>query len=109
MLFSLMSGFAVLVFLALFVSVGFVFFYVAVNGLFDSFSDHHRRGYMAGVWQSAEDIGFAAGPILGGVIADFFGLRGAFFFFGFIFILSAIWIVLEKKSIQNYEIKQMNL
>ncbi|HEY4523397.1 MAG TPA: MFS transporter [Candidatus Paceibacterota bacterium] len=102
-LFSLTSHLYVLVLLAVLVSTGFVFFYIAVNGLFDSFSDHHRRGYMTGVWQSAEDIGFVLGPILGGVLADFFGLRGAFFVFGFTFLLSIFWVLWERKNIKKYE------
>ena len=68
-------------------SVGFAFFYVAANGIFDSFSTYHARGLMTGVWQSAEDIGFVIGPILGGLLADIWGLRAAFMFFGFIFWL----------------------
>lgn len=85
------------------VSTGFIFFYIAVNGLFDSFSDHHRRGYMTGVWQSAEDMGFVIGPIFGGIIADFFGLRGAFLAFGILFLASALWVLRERKSIKRYE------
>src|SRR3989344_4477951 len=67
-------------------SAGFVFFYVAANGIFDSFSTSHPRGLMTGVWQSAEDIGFVIGPVLGGLLAGIWGLRAAFMFFGFIFL-----------------------
>jgi len=102
-LFSFASHPYVLVLLAALVSTGFVFFYIAVNGLFDSFSDHHRRGYMTGVWQSAEDIGFVLGPIFGGVVADLLGLRGAFLIFGVTFLLSILWVVWERKSILQYE------
>ncbi len=102
-LFSFVSNPYVLVSLAAVVSIGFVFFYIAVNGLFDSFSDHHRRGYMTGVWQSAEDIGFVLGPIFGGVMADLFDLRGAFLIFGITFLLSILWVLWERKNIQQYE------
>ena len=101
--FSLTSHFYVLILLAATVSTGFVFFYVAVNGLFDSFSFHHRRGYMTGVWQSAEDIGFVLGPIFGGLAADFLGLRGAFMVFGVTFLLSILWVLWIKKDIKKYE------
>ena len=102
-LFSFASHPYALVSLAAIVSTGFVFFYIAVNGLFDSFSDHHRRGYMTGVWQSAEDIGFVLGPMLGGVTADFLGLRGAFLIFGATFLLSTLWVLWERKNIKKYE------
>ncbi|MBI4085764.1 MAG: MFS transporter [Candidatus Liptonbacteria bacterium] len=102
-LFSFTSHPYALISLAALVSTGFVFFYVAVNGLFDSFSDRHRRGYMTGVWQSAEDIGFVIGPIFGGVAADFLGLRGAFLIFGATFLLSILWVLWERKNIRKYE------
>ena len=102
-LFSFASHPYFLVLLAALVSTGFVFFYIAVNGLFDSFSDHHRRGYMTGVWQAAEDVGFVLGPIFGGVVADFFGLRGAFMIFGITFLLSVFWVVWERENIRKYE------
>ncbi|MDP3948041.1 MAG: MFS transporter [bacterium] len=102
-LFSFASHPYALILLAALVSTGFVFFYIAVNGLFDSFSDHHRRGYMTGVWQSAEDVGFVLGPIFGGIVADFLGLRGAFLIFGATFLLSIFWVLWERKSIKKYE------
>ena len=102
-LFSFATHPYTLVSLAALVSTGFVFFYIAVNGLFDSFSDHHRRGYMTGVWQSAEDIGFVLGPVFGGVMADLLGLRGAFLMFGITFLFSILWVMLEKESIKKYE------
>ncbi|KKS36799.1 MAG: hypothetical protein A3G49_00820 [Candidatus Sungbacteria bacterium RIFCSPLOWO2_12_FULL_41_11] len=102
-LFSFASHPYALILFAVLVSTGFVFFYVAVNGLFDSFSDHHRRGYMTGVWQSAEDIGFILGPIFGGIMADLFSLRGAFLVFGITFLLSILWVLRERKNIQQYE------
>ena len=102
-LFSFATHPYTLVSLAALVSTGFVFFYIAVNGLFDSFSDHHRRGYMTGVWQSAEDIGFVLGPVFGGIVADLLGLRGAFLMFGITFLLSILWVVWERKNIQQYE------
>ena len=107
-LFSFASHPYALVSLAVIVSTGFVFFYIAVNGLFDSFSDRHRRGYMTGVWQSAEDIGFVLGPIFGGIIADFLGLRGAFLIFGATFLISILWVLWEKENIQQYEYQSIH-
>lgn len=102
-LFGLASNPLALIVFAAMVSIGYVFFYVAVNGLFDSFSDHHRRGYMTGVWQSIEDVGFMLGPIFGGVLADFFGLRGAFIFFGFLSLFVIFWAFSERKNIKKFE------
>src|SRR3989344_1466316 len=86
-------------------SVGFAFFYVAANGIFDSFSTYHARGLMTGVWQSAEDIGFVIGPILGGLLADIWGLRAAFMFFGFIFLVLMLAVLKEKQLIVGYELR----
>ncbi len=102
-LFSIVSSILWLTIFAATVSVGFALFYVAVNGIFDSFSDHHRRGYMTGVWQSAEDIGFIIGPVVGGVLADAVGLGGAFQVFGVVFLLSVLWVLWERKTIRRYE------
>ena len=82
---------------------GFAFYYIAVNGIFDSLSDHHRRGYMTGVWQSAEDIGFVIGPIFGGVAADLFGLRGAFLSFSGLVILMFLLALVMRRDIRRYE------
>lgn len=103
-LFSFVSHPLVLILLAALASVGFVFFYVAVNGIFDTFSDHHRRGYMTGVWQLFEDAGSVLGPIVGGIAADFWGLRGAFLAFGILFLLFIVWSTWERESIRRYEI-----
>lgn len=102
-LFSMVSSILWLTIFAATVSAGFALFYVAVNGIFDSFSDHHRRGYMTGVWQSAEDIGFVLGPVIGGILADAIGLGGAFRVFGIVFLFSILWVLWERKTIQRYE------
>lgn len=102
-LFSATSNIPLLIIFAIIVSSGFALFYVAVNGIFDSFSDHHRRGYMTGVWQSAEDVGFVLGPVVGGVLADIVGLHGAFRAFGIVFLLSILWVLWERKTIRRYE------
>lgn len=102
-LFSLVRSPVLLILLAFLVSLGFAFFYVAVNGLFDSLSNHHRRGYMAGVWQGSEDVGFVLGPVLGGIAADFLGLHGSFMAFGAVFFLSALWVMREKIFIKRCE------
>jgi MFS family permease len=102
-LFSTASEPFMLVFLATVASFGYAFFYVAVNGVFDMMSDHHLRGHMTGIWQAAEDIGFVLGPVLGGIAADVFNLRGAFFAFGgFLFV--AIFLALgTRKYFRRYE------
>lgn len=59
---------------------------------------------MTGVWQSAEDIGFVLGPILGGILADALGLGGVFRLFGIIFLLSILWVLWERQTIRKYEV-----
>ncbi|MBI2637526.1 MAG: MFS transporter [Candidatus Sungbacteria bacterium] len=84
-------------------SMGFAFFYVSINGIFDSLSDHHRRGHMTGVWQAAEDIGFVLGPVVGGIVADILGMRGAFVVFGLFFIAFTLPVIYARKNIKRYE------
>jgi len=102
-LFGVASSPLLLIGLAALVSTAYAFFYVAVNGIFDSLSDRHRRGHMTGVWQAAEDIGYVLGPIAGGVLADAFHLSGAFVAFGLLFLLASFGIGWMRKDIHRYE------
>lgn len=102
-LFGLARSPLALVLLAALVSAAYALFYVAVNGVFDSLSDWHRRGHVTGVWQAAEDVGFVLGPIAGGVVADFFGLSGAFVAFGLLFLLVSLVVGGMRKDIHRYE------
>ena len=101
--FALVDSILAILLVAIVTGIGMSFFDVGLDGLFDTFSDHHRRGYMTGVWQAAEDVGFIIGPVLGGVLADAFGLREAFVIFGTLFFLSSLWVLYERSTIKKYE------
>lgn len=103
-LFSFVTNVLVLIVASVVMAIGFAFFYVAINGLFDTLSNHHRRGHMAGVWQTWEDIGFVVGPVLGGVLAEIFGMRGAFTVFGFGLLFIVLWLRYERRTIKQYEV-----
>lgn len=102
-LFGLARSPLALIPLAGLVSAAYALFYVAVNGVFDSFSDRRRRGHVTGVWQAAEDIGYVLGPVAGGMIADAIGLSGAFVAFGLLFLLVSLWVGAMRKDIHRYE------
>lgn len=102
-IFAFTQNVASLLMVAVITGIGMSFFDVGLDGLFDSFSNNRRRGYMTGVWQAAEDVGFIIGPVFGGVIADIFGLRQAFLVFGALFLFSIIWVFFEKNTIGQYE------
>ncbi len=101
--FALAGSVITILLVAIVTGVGMSFFDVGLDGLFDTFSNHHRRGYMTGVWQAAEDVGFIIGPVIGGVLADIFGLRGSFVVFGALFFISSLWVFYEKSTIKKYE------
>ena len=102
-LFGLARSPLALILLAALVSAAYALFYVAVNGIFDSLSDRHRRGHVTGVWQAAEDIGYVLGPIAGGMLADMFQLSGAFVAFGILFLLVSFGVSQMRSDIHRYE------
>jgi len=83
-------------------SVGIALSRPALSGLIVDLSYKHRKGELAGIWAFFGDAGFVAGPILGGVFAQFSGLRGAFVILGWIIIISAIILILVRKKPHEY-------
>ena len=64
--------------------------YPNVKGLIGDILYKHKKGEFIGSVSVFSDLGYIIGPILGGLIAQFFGVRKIFLIAGIIFILSII-------------------
>jgi len=89
----------VLVVLAFLSGTGFAFAKPAMAGVLTSITYEYRRGEICGVWNTAEDLGFIAGPLLGGLLAASVGIGGAFIVVGLLVTLSVILVYLAGKHI----------
>ena len=67
-------------------------FVAASTALVVSMSPKEEIPFTVGLFQTALIVGGAAGPMIGGLIADFFGYRVPFLFFG-VFCLAALALV----------------
>ncbi len=70
----------------------------SIEGILMDISIRYKKGEIAGVWNFAEDLGFVAGPLFGGLIAQYYGLGNAFVFVGLILLLSILPVILVLKK-----------
>lgn len=70
----------------------------AAIALVTSFTPKEKMGYALGIYQTAQIVGAATGPIIGGVLADVFGYRFPFFFMGLISFTSFLLVLLQVKE-----------
>jgi len=75
---------------AFFTAAGTTLMYPNVKGLIGDILYKHKKGEFIGSVSVFSDLGYIIGPILGGLIAQFFGVRKIFLIAGIIFILSII-------------------
>ena len=70
----------------------------AHNALVASVVPRERSGYAMGLLQVGLGIGVALGPLIGGLVADLFGYRYAFFVTGMLLFVSGIvvWLGIEE-------------
>lgn len=61
-------------------------------------TDAGMRGSAFGLMATGMNLGNFAGPLLGGVTADAFGLSAAFFEGGVILLLAALWMLLRRRA-----------
>ncbi|MFH1055491.1 MAG: MFS transporter [Candidatus Altiarchaeota archaeon] len=99
--FSTTSDLSSVFFFALLTSIGWVISLPALNGLIIDLSYKHRKGCIAGIWALFMDIGFVAGPIIGGVIAEVYGIRQTFLAIGVLFLLSSALLAATKTRRQD--------
>jgi len=70
----------------------------AANALVATTAPRERVGYALGMLQMAIYVGASAGPLLGGLVADNFGYRAAFWVTGVLLFLAALGVVFFVKE-----------
>jgi len=70
----------------------------AANALVATTAPRERVGYALGMLQMAVYLGASAGPLLGGLVADGFGYRAAFFVTGALLSLAGFGVLLFTKE-----------
>jgi len=93
---STQSIFLLFVFASLY-SLGAAMFLPALNGLIVDLSYGRQKGKIAGLWDSFTDFGYFIGPVIGGVIAEFYGLREVYISLGIFFIAISLPLVFFTK------------
>lgn len=95
-LFSQLHDLVSIFLLALSISVGWVVSVISLNALIVDLSYGHKKGEVVGVWDFFMDIGFVIGPVIGGFVAEIFGVRAVFFLMGFVFLTSSLLVLMIK-------------
>lgn len=70
----------------------------AINALTASFVPRERTGYAMGLLQVGLWAGIAAGPLLGGIVADAFGFRAAFLITAVLLVIAGIVVTFAVKE-----------
>jgi MFS family permease len=90
-------------------SIGFAFAYPALIGETSKHGQEHEEilGDMAGVQRIFVNAGYITGPILGGIIANIFGIQRAFSILGIIMLVffGAIVIAMMHLHVTDYVLK----
>ena len=73
----------------------------SINAILAEHTDARTKGRVFGLLFSAQQIGAMTGPILGGAIATFIGMKYVFFAAGFI-LLAISWTVHRKRTRYNH-------
>ena len=91
-----------LVIFALINSVGMILSQPALSGLIVDLAYKHKKGEMSGIWYFFSDLGCIVGPLTAGLLAQFWGLSGAFMIIGWIIIIAALLLIFVRKKPQTY-------
>jgi MFS family permease len=96
-LFGLEKSPTMLMFLAFIATTGLAFARPALDGFLTDVSAGKERGGIAGVWTVAEDSAYVAGPILGGLFAELWGVGAAFVGMGclLLLVMPVIYLILR--------------
>jgi len=97
-LFSFSTQISHIFLFALLTSVGWVLSLPALNGLIIDTSIGQKRGCVVGLLDFFMDLGFVLGPLVGGLIAQLFGLKSIFLAIGSIFLASLVLFSLVRQD-----------
>ena len=75
--------------------------YPSINAILASNTTAHMKGRVFGLLFSAQQIGSMAGPLLGGVIATFFGIKYVFVLAGVIVLIMSISARKQRKIVMQ--------
>jgi len=95
-LFSISSNFIFIFSSAILISIGWTFSFPAASGLIIDLSYNEKKGEIAGIWDFFMDLGYVITPIIGGFVAEIFGIRSVFLGIGLFLILVNIFIIFNK-------------
>lgn len=99
LVFSRSSSLFIVFALALLISIGWVLSMVALNALIVDLSYDHKKGEIVGLWNFFMDIGFVIGPLIGGLIAEVWGVRNVFLTIGVVFLASSLLMLMVSHKI----------
>ncbi|MFH1054763.1 MAG: MFS transporter [Candidatus Altiarchaeota archaeon] len=91
-LFGLARDTPLLIVFAFLSTAGLAFAWISLSGLLADASRKSKKGGIIGVWNTSEELGYLAGPILGGLVAQYSGIRMPFITLGILMILSTLLI-----------------
>ena len=96
-LFSLSHNLILVFAMALLISVGWAISLPALDGMIIDLTYRQKKGEATGIWDFFMDVGFVIGPIVGGLIAELFGVRNVFLLMGVLFLISTVFLAVKKK------------
>ncbi|MGQ9819898.1 MAG: MFS transporter [Candidatus Kapaibacteriales bacterium] len=83
--------------------------FVAANlGFTVSNTPNEKQGYAIGVLQSSQSAGSIVGPLVGGLVSDFFGFRFVFFIVSALCLVSAILIAFNVVEVNKEKTKSLS-
>jgi len=96
-LFGLTKDIHVMISAAFIATFGLALAIPATDGLLTDVSSGKKRGSIVGVWDIAEDLGYVIGPIVGGIVAEFYkDITIPFVFLGILLLLLVLPVVFIK-------------
>ncbi len=105
---GLSTGFFFIMFAVGFYTVGRALARPSFPAFVSSLSPIQHRGKMMGVYNFAQNLAFASGSFLGGIVADFMGLRVPFFLALFVGLIGVIFINFTVKEPDKSSLKSID-
>jgi len=81
-------------------AMGLAFAWTAMAGLLADASAGFQKGGIVGVWNTSEELGYLAGPVLGGLFAQSFTLKMPFALVGILLLVSVVPVLSLVKKLK---------